>query len=656
MFKTIQSLVASQYATIEKYPLFVVDLGRSALYEKFIDSLPEELHQQHNCSCCRSFLRRYGNVVGLDDAGNRYTVWDFIIDNEYSLVPKALAEIVHSAKIVGEFFPNETVLGVKSNVGNKLGVITTWDHFYVKNTGQVYQKGTRSDSSLKRVAHRALTTISVSALDTVLAKINDNSLHRGSDKEEVLTLLKKHIETYDTLSDSAKEAYVWKHYRAIGRIRNTAIGTLLVDLSEGVDLNLALSTYSKKVSAENYMQSTTLHKVSSSAVDNAQKTLIELGLLSALKRRYATYSDIPVSNVLYVNRNHQTLDNDPFSTVKKSLTVDAKKLRNVVDITLDDLLSLLPQTTSLEVLFTSGSAANLMSLTTAVDDEANQLFAWSNNVAWVYRNGFADSIKEKVKAAGGNTVGVVRASLHWFNTDDLDLNILEPDGNIIYYGAKVSKKSGGALDVDMNRATTDLVRGAVENIVYTSKHRMFNGKYIVRVNNYAKRENVNFGFILELEIEGNIRTFKYSEALPTGKTVDVATFNLTGSGKFEVEGKIPELDGPQTSKICGVETGKFAIVSMVLNSPNYWTEEKGNKHLFMILPDAVNDSPVKGIFPEFLKPSLTEHRKVFELLANNDKLEPSVDKDQLTGLGFSYTQRNDFIVRINGHTTYKVSV
>ena len=47
------------------------------------------------------------------------------------------------------------------------------------------------------------------------------------------------------------------------------------------------------------------------------------------------------------------------------------------------------------------------------------------------------------------------------------------------------------------------------------------------------------------------------------------------------------------------------------------------------------EEPVRGIYNEFLTGALEPHRKVFEVLGNRTKCQPS-DK-QLSGVGFSET-------------------
>jgi hypothetical protein len=80
-------------------------------------------------------------------------------------------------------------------------------------------------------------------------------------------------------------------------------------------------------------------------------------------------------------------------------------------------------------------------------------------------------------------------------------------------------------------------------------------------------------------------------------------------------------------------------------SPNYWGDNAvGNKHTFFVLDGAKNDEATRGFYNEFLHPRLDAHRKVFEVIADKTKCQPT--EGQLSGLGFSSTKKDSFIVRV----------
>lgn len=136
-------------------------------------------------------------------------------------------------------------------------------------------------------------------------------------------------------------------------------------------------------------------------------------------------------------------------------------------------------------------------------------------------------IRQRLRAAGGMYEGVdIRASLIWNNRNDLDLHVITPREEHIYYGAKHAS-CGGFLDVDMN------VRGEtekpVENVRW-AKGTAPKGRYKIFVQNYAFKEadRVPTPFKVEIEIDGDIRSFAgtMSQKGETGISSNIAVFEF----------------------------------------------------------------------------------------------------------------------------------
>ncbi len=79
-------------------------------------------------------------------------------------------------------------------------------------------------------------------------------------------------------------------------------------------------------------------------------------------------------------------------------------------------------------------------------------------------------------------VGEITVSLIWSTYDDLDLHVITPNGNRIYYGNRTA--DGGTLDIDMNASSYDLADFPVENIYFPVP---IGGDYQILVRDYRDR-------------------------------------------------------------------------------------------------------------------------------------------------------------------------
>jgi hypothetical protein len=138
--------------------------------------------------------------------------------------------------------------------------------------------------------------------------------------------------------------------------------------------------------------------------------------------------------------------------------------------------------------------------------------------------------------------------------------------------------------------------------------------------------------------------------------VDVVTFEFSkANGISEIKPAKNISTQSAIKEEWGITTNKFHKVSAIMRSPNYWGNNKiGNKHLFFVLNDVKNPTPARGLFNEMLKNELNEHRKVFEILGNK-LVVPYADR-QVSGLGFSDTQRNNLVVKVHSKFTRTINI
>lgn len=660
MFKTIKDKVQARFSYLARTSqglLFKTDVNPDAVFQCYLNAIPEAYRQEHNCNCCKAFLRQYGGVVAVSN-GKVLTMWEFEAEFIFTEVPAALDQLVRQATIMHRFFTDALYLGTDSNVQRRTdGSVRRWQHFCVQLPNTWPKTPSRDIGTLigqsctdRQVFKRALAELSPSATDTVLELIAQNSLYRGNEFKQPLLTLRRHQRAVAGMSPAQLETYTWEHSQEALTIRNTAIGQLLISLSEEQDLDSAVAAYERMVAPANYRRPTAL--VTAGMLDNAAKVLQALGLDQALFRRHATMDDIPLGEALFVNR---AIADKPslFTTLKDDVHVDSRKFSKVETVPINRFIEeVLPTAHSVEVLFENRHIGNLMNLTAPKFTETPSLFSWPNEIAWVYKDGVADSVKERVKAAGGTVSGDLRVSLEWFNYDDLDLSVKEPGGNRIFYGDKQSARTGGRLDVDMN-AGGGTTREAVENIVYPTQLRMQQGTYEVIVHNFRKRESCDVGFNVEIEYDGETQVFTSETSPAHCEYRTVAFIDYHTKKGFSVRGNVSAKQ-EKAKEVYGMTTQRFQRVSMIVPSPNHWNADRGNLHTFFILDKARTDAPIRGFFNEYLKPELSTHRKVFELLGEKTKIQPA--DTQLAGLGFSSTQRANLLVRVTSNFTRVINV
>ena len=665
--------------------LFTVNVDTEELYNLYLDSFPagtNEIYRErreYDCSCCRHFIRDVGNVVSIKN-GELHTIWGInpVSDDKYNVVAAALDAYVKQKAVLGVFLKKEKRIGTPENREMlPTGKINKYEHFFVdlpeicifkECYGHTLEGDLSQFRDVRNVFKRSLDEISKEAVDTVLELIAQNSLYKGAEWKKQLTEFKNYQKEYGKLTDEQKELWIWEKSIAagavIGKIRNHSIGTLLVNISEGMDLDLAVRKYEQIVAPVNYKRPKAIF--TKKMLENAKKTITELGYMDSLQRRFATLDDITVNNILFSNKDAAkriTGAMDLFDEMEQDVAIDPKRFSKVEEISAEDFIkNVLPVAKELEVYMENKHIQNMVSLIAPEVADAKTMFKWNNGMSWAYTGNITDSdIKENVKAAGGSVTGIVRFSIQWNDgngkdNSDLDAHCLEPQGgDHIYFSHKISRYTGGELDIDITDPIYQCKSNggvAVENITYPSKERMKPGTYKFYVNQYSFRNSQ--GFKAEVEVNGEIHSYEYNT--PVRGNVDVAEVILDQSGNFKVVDKLPGNCATISKDVWGIKTLQFTPVSVVCYSPNYWDEQKGigHQHLFFMLKDCINPEEPNGYYNEFLKPELEQHRRVFEALGAKAHVK-DVD-DQLSGVGFSLTKRNDLIIKVKGATERVVKV
>ena len=651
--------------------LFVMDVDRDAMYEEYLNSFPPGSNEvfrkrrEFDCSGCRNFIKNFGSVVAIKD-GNITTVWDFQTgDPVYDVVTARMSEYIRDKNIAGVWISKIQSIGIDKNFEQDAeGHTTTWEHLHTVLPPKFVHRGSESSESIsgglrdiRNVFRRSLEEITPEAVEIVLELMASNTLYRGEEWRHVVEKFRDYQTEYRGLkTEREKEIWAWEQSiiagPVVGKIRNHSIGVLLVNLSEGMDVDPAVRKYESVVAPSNYKRPQAIF--TQKMLEDAKKSLESEGLMDSLGRRYANLDDITLNNILFANRDvvKRMVSADVFAELAASAPKNPKKFDGVEELPLEVFLhDVLPTVTSMEVFLENRHGGNMVSLIAPKVAGSRSLFKWDNGFSWAYAGNITYSMKERVKAAGGNVSGVLRFSIQWNedgdNNNDFDAHCKEPDGHEIYYGTRrMNIKSGGSLDVDIIEPRQQINNGvAVENITWPSADRMPEGMYRFFVYNYNHRGGHN-GFRAEIEFGGQIYSFSCDRDIRQHETVQVADVVYSRAEGFRL---IPHLQESVTSRnIWGLQTQEFHPVLAAMYSPNYWDQQQGtgNRHLFFMLRGCVNPENPNGFFNEFVREEFSRHKRVFEALGS--KMRCADDENQLSGVGFSTTQRNTVVLRIEG--------
>ena len=645
--------------------LYEVELDKDELWNIYLDAIPPEHNKiyksrrEYDCSTCRHFVKNIGNVVAIRRWGtfSVETMWDIVTEDErWNRVCQYMSDYVKSHAICGVFKTDLRKVGAdKTPSCDENGDVIVWRHMSatipdkhrVRNASVASVKG--DYASEHDVFKRSLDEITMDACNTVKELIAQDTIYRGAEYKFAVDGFARCKETYDKLTDDEKELYSWwflsqTGHNTISRIKNTAIGTLLVTISDGEDLNVAVSKYEAMVAPENYKRSKPIY--TTRMLDEAKKTITEMGYLDSLSRRFANADDITVNNILFRNADTaKRMDGDIFSAMAKRTKSAPKKFDKIAEIGIEKFISdVLPTATDVEVYLEARHFNNFCSLIAPSVSGSKTMFKWNNNFSWAYRGNLADSsLKQNVKNAGGKVDGVLRFSIQWNDLDDWDRNDMDahcitPTGEIFYMH---KRECGGELDVDI----IDPRKGkpAVENITWG---RMpVDGTYEFFVEKFSDRGGQS-GIRAEVEFDGHV--YQY-DCRNINDSYDIAVVTIKNGKFIDIKHNTPTTESEREE--WGVKSNTFVPVNVICFSPNYWDEQRGigNKHYMFMLKGCVNPETPSAWYNEYLNSDLyPSHRKVMEAMGVMAHVEPV--EDQLSGIGFSSTVRNDVVVKVKGAT------
>ena len=338
-FKNVNEAIYKNTNELMKSSVFITDVDKYELWDFYLKAFPEGTNEiyktraEYDCNCCKQFVRNCGQVVAIKD-GSLVSIWD--VDNleyPFDVVAKKMSEYVKSFPIKNVFAADSEKIGSEKTFTMVDDVNVTWNHFYCKVPSKFIFKGAVSVENFQGKAKesvqmltRAMTELTLDSAYTIIELIEQDSLYRGSEyKKSINEFIAKKLK-FNKLSDSEKNIWYWENYKdeSVSRIRNTAIGTLLIDLSNDVDLDVAVRKFEAVMAPSNYKRPKAIF--TKKMVEDAEAKIKELGLENSLSRRFAQIEDITVNNVLFVDRDVKPkMMNSVFDQLSNEVTSNKKQ-------------------------------------------------------------------------------------------------------------------------------------------------------------------------------------------------------------------------------------------------------------------------------------------------------------------------------------------
>ena len=277
-------------------------MDRDAIWLTYLYAFPDgtdPIYRErttHDCSCCRHFIYNVGNVVAIQN-GALSSIWDLNgLDEPYQTVADKMSAWVKERGIENPFLTKMASHGQGMSRALIEGNVVQFSHFSVAVPREFVTQDVAEKQGAARTTYevlvRGLNGLKPDALSTVIDLIEQNALYRGAEYKRQVTEFaalqarylaigedNRDAEVYQAPAANARELFAWA---AIGegpsvtRLRNTAIGALLQDLSSGRGLEEAVSAYERMVAPQNYKRPIAL--ITKAAIEVAMKTIRELDL------------------------------------------------------------------------------------------------------------------------------------------------------------------------------------------------------------------------------------------------------------------------------------------------------------------------------------------------------------------------------------------
>lgn len=382
--------VRETFAGVNGQPLFQTDADLESAY---LDNLGDE-RQVHTCSTCRQFLKNFGGLVTIGEDGRQASaLWNADAAPEfYRPALRAMQRLAARAGIIAPFLSPLKTWGTP-----KTG---TWTHFAV-SAPKVHKHALLSAGqamAAKREDHntvaRALADFSAAHIAEALRLLEADQFARNKSFIAPLHWLADlHAKRSATLDKRARDNILW---RAIATApdgfchpRSAVTGTLLEDIAAGMPFSDVKARFDAKVHPLQYQRPQVDPTAGNLA--EAERIVEKMGIAPALERRFARLDELQIAWSPPAAVKPKTTGGVFSHIPPKGTSPITVHGAPAVTMTWEKFArTILPAAEAIEAHITGGRM-NFITLTSATNADAPNIFKWGNPVAWYVYPGGADA-------------------------------------------------------------------------------------------------------------------------------------------------------------------------------------------------------------------------------------------------------------------------
>lgn len=273
------------------------------LWEAYLDSAPYGQRKVRDCTACRHFIERYGDLAIIHPDGQTSSaIWPNAgAPPAYFDAAYELNRLVCKASITGVFLSADRVLGTPH--GPKTG--TPWTHVSVHVPESAQWRG-HALTAGQRMAEkreewdmlvRGLAEFPTDVVRRAHALLSSGQLYRSEKCQGVAKWLVDLHDRLDGVRGKRRENIIWLAVAGAPagfcHVRSSMIGTLLEDIVAGLPFETLRNRFNEKMDPLHYQRPQAAPSVGNIAA--AEKVVAKLETAGALARRFARMGDVVAS-------------------------------------------------------------------------------------------------------------------------------------------------------------------------------------------------------------------------------------------------------------------------------------------------------------------------------------------------------------------------